>query len=185
MDDAYYEDLLNKTLEKFMQLVARREQIDDEIGKLEQFMNATQNLLSEEAALRFEAKWQPYVEKLTTFGASLRDSILNVLARCYPVKLTAAQVRDRLRANGFNFSGYKSDPLPSVSTTLRRLREARVIQYEEFEGVAVYQAQPPQLPKPLPAPPDHSAAFAGLTGDVTGFEPQLGYPDPLNQRGKK
>jgi hypothetical protein len=72
--------------------------------------------------------------------ASLVGAVHNTLRTCYPKKLTTAQVRDRLRLAGFDFSSYESGPLPSVSTTLRRLKEAGKVTREDFEGVASYQA---------------------------------------------
>ena len=146
MDDAYYEQILDKSLDKFISLVEEKNRIEDELEKMRQFAHATINLLSDEAAARYEEKWKPFTDKLVSRVTSLRDSIKNILIKSYPAKLTAAQMRDKLRAEGFDFSSYKSDPLPSVSTTLRRLREDGVIGYEDFEGVTVYQAKPPAPP---------------------------------------
>jgi hypothetical protein len=149
-DDAYYEPILDKTVEKFIKLLGEKERIDDEIAKLEQFMSATENLLSEEAAARFQAKVLPFATRIHDQVLGLRDAIKTVLNESYPARFTAAEVRDKVRARGFDFSSYKSDPLPSVSTTLRRLRESNEISYEKFEGVAVYQANPPVQIKSLP-----------------------------------
>lgn len=149
MNDAYYEQILDKALEKFISLASEKERLEDEIAKVQQFMYATMNLLSDEASDRVETKLRPWVEKIVGNVASLRDSIKKVLVTSYPSKLTAAQVRDQLRAIGFDFSSYKSDPLPSVSTTLRRLRESGDVLWEEFEGVIVYQGKP--IPSDHPA----------------------------------
>jgi hypothetical protein len=143
-DDAYYEPILEGSLKKLIALIIEKERIDDEIAKVEQFMTATENLLSEEAAARFQSKMEPWARKVGAQVISLRDAAKTVLSNCYPTKLTAAQVRDKIRDGGFDFSSYKSDPLPSVSTTLRRLRESDEVNYEKFEGVIVYQAKPPK-----------------------------------------
>ena len=76
--------------------------------------------------------------------ASLVGAVRRTLRICYPIKLTCAQVRDQLRLGGFDFSSYESNPLPSVSTTLRRLKEAGEIACDESESVATYQAKLPE-----------------------------------------
>ena len=76
--------------------------------------------------------------------ASLVGAVRQTLRSCYPGKLTSAQVRDRLRFDGFDFSLYESNPLSSVSTTLRRLREAGEITRDESRPVATYQAKLPE-----------------------------------------
>lgn len=76
--------------------------------------------------------------------ASLLDAVRNTLRSCYPRRLTSAQVRDELRLAGFDFSSYDSGPLPSVSTTLRRLKESGEATREDSRGVASYQANLPE-----------------------------------------
>lgn len=76
--------------------------------------------------------------------ASLLDAVRNTLRSCYPRRLTSAQVRDELRLAGFDFSSYDSGPLPSVSTTLRRLKESGEATREDSKGVASYQANLPE-----------------------------------------
>jgi hypothetical protein len=82
--------------------------------------------------------------KVPLFMTSLVEAVRKTLRTCYPTKLTSAQVRDRLRFEGFDFSSYETNPLPSVSTTLRRLKEAGEITRSESETVASYQAKLPQ-----------------------------------------
>ena len=76
--------------------------------------------------------------------ASLVGAVRRALRICYPAKLTCAQVRDQLRLGGFDFSAYESNPLPSVSTTLRRLKEAGEVALDESVTVATYQAKRPK-----------------------------------------
>ena len=142
MNEMDYEQIIEQALQRFVSLVDQRETLDHEIAKMMQFIYATVHLLSEDATERFVQKWQPYLEQVAANTTSLTDAVRNTLRSCYPKKLTAAQVLNQLRTEGFNFSSYKSDPLPSVSTTLRRLKEANEIIADEFEGVAVYQAKP-------------------------------------------
>jgi hypothetical protein len=76
--------------------------------------------------------------------ASLVGAVRNTLRACYPRRLTSAQVRDELRLAGFDFNSYESGPLPSVSTTLRRLKESGEATREDCRGVASYQANLPE-----------------------------------------
>ena len=78
-------------------------------------------------------------EGLKAKEASLKDAALKILHDAGPEQwLTTAQVRDRLVASGFDFSFYMSNPLASVSTTLRRMKPEEV-DTAETEGVAAYR----------------------------------------------
>src|SRR5207253_3001518 len=66
------------------------------------------------------------------------DEIKKVLQNAAANWLTAAQVRDRLVNSGFDLTLYASNPLASVSTTLRRMKPQEV-ESSEIEGVAAYR----------------------------------------------
>jgi len=68
----------------------------------------------------------------------LADAVKNVLERAPRQWFTVAQVRDVLRDTGFDFSGYTSNPLSSVSTTLNRIK-SRDIERAEIDGVNAYR----------------------------------------------
>jgi hypothetical protein len=53
--------------------------------------------------------------------------------------LTATNVRDHLVGLGFDFSGYSTNPLASVSTTLRRMKPEEVETTTVDGGVTAYQ----------------------------------------------
>src|SRR5208282_279550 len=147
MAELDYEQIMEQSLAKYISLANEKMRVEEELAKLAQFMHATTHLLSADVASRFEARWQPYIDRLNVGIASLTDAVRSTLRGCYPKKMTASQIRDQVRVEGFDFSSYKSDPLPSVSTTLRRLKESGEIESEEFEGVAVYQAKPQKVLK--------------------------------------
>jgi hypothetical protein len=161
MEDAAYEQVLDMSLDNYIKLVEKRIETDYQLEKLQQFMYATIHLLSNEAAQRFLNKWQPWIERLNIRNASLTDSVRSVLRTSYPKKLTSSEVRDAVRNAGFDFSSYKSDPLPSVATTLRRLKDSEEIECDEFEGVAVYQAKAPIIQRGALA-----NAFGGIFEDA-------------------
>jgi hypothetical protein len=98
-----------------------------------------------------------YAETLEDADGNLRKAITelrkDLAANTFPVKLTdacryligqsagwmsAVDVRDALETRGFDFSGYTSNPLSSIHTTLRRLREADTISERNEGGTTVY-----------------------------------------------
>lgn len=98
-----------------------------------------------------------YAETLEDADGNLRQAIAelkkDLAANIFPVKLTdacrylighsggwmsAVDVRDALEARGFDFSGYTSNPLSSIHTTLRRLKEADTISERNEGGATVY-----------------------------------------------
>jgi hypothetical protein len=70
--------------------------------------------------------------------AGLTEAIRSVLKKNYRQWLTVTQVRDRLESAGFDFSSYKSSPLASISTTLKRFK-AEDVETAEIDGVAAYR----------------------------------------------
>jgi hypothetical protein len=142
MDDVAYLDILEKALFKLGKLIDERDRMELEIGKLQQFLTATHNLLSDDAQKKFESKWQPVADKLNILGKSLKEAVLRALLSASPDWQSSTDVRDRLQAMGFDFSSYSSSPLASVSTTLRRLKEANEVQFKNLEGIGLYRVQP-------------------------------------------
>jgi len=139
MDDADYEKLLEKTIFKISQLGVEKAQLETEIAKHEQFFFATLNILSEASRARIEAKWLPVALALNASTGSLTEAVRNVLRTCYPKWLTVANVRDQLNFTGFDFSGYMSNPLASVSTTLRRIADSKEADAVQTEGIMAYR----------------------------------------------
>lgn len=139
MADEYIE-LLEKSTRKYMELSEQRDCLLVEIEKLRQFLYATYQLLSPEDQKKFTAQWKPWMDKTAAANMSLADAIRNVLRASFPKSKTVAGIRDALQTAGFDFSTYTSNPLASISTTLRRLKEAGQAASEETEGVTGYRA---------------------------------------------
>ena len=76
------------------------------------------------------------VEKIAEAG--LTEAIRSVLKKNYRQWLTVTKVRDQLKSAGFDFSGYKSSPLASISTTLKRFKSEDV-EAAEIDNVAAYR----------------------------------------------
>jgi hypothetical protein len=140
MTDQDYERLLEETLEKMFRLNERMEQEENELLRLKQFAYATGNMVSDEAKVRISEKYLDLLAKLQGRDSSLTDSIRTALQSVYPKWQTAAKVKALLLERGFDFSSYSSNPLSSISTALRRLKETEQIESHDFDGVAAFRA---------------------------------------------
>ena len=71
--------------------------------------------------------------------ASLTDACRSLL-KSVAVPLTPIQVKDGLVLSGYDFSGYKSNPLSSIHTVLKRLVDSReVASLVDGNGSPAYQ----------------------------------------------
>ncbi len=189
-----YEEILDKVLQQIDEYHRLRNYIDDELSKLVQFVHATTKLLPGDARIRFLDKWGPSIVQSEKLNASLADATRKALISSYRVWQTVANVRTALEKDGFDFSGYTSNALSSVSTTLRRLKDAGEAEADEIEGVTVYRATL-KLRKTFKARQpasqfkrgDLAKAFAksieGLSGKPTG--PLAGLGEPTDEKPKK
>jgi hypothetical protein len=140
MADAEYLKLLESSIKKLDELNWQREQIDMEVAKLQQFIQATVNLLPDEATEKFKARLAEMEKENEAASRGLTSAIRNVLQMNYPKWLTVTNVRDLLVAARFDFSSYKSNPLAAISTTLRRLGKADDdVEVAEIDGVNAYR----------------------------------------------
>jgi hypothetical protein len=140
MTDADYLGMLESSIKKLDALHEQREQLDLEIGKLQQWIQATINLLPDEATQKFKARLAEMERESEIASGGLSDAIRSTLQFNYPEWLTVANVRDSLIARGFDFSSYKSNPLAAISTTLRRLAKTEEnVEAAEIDDVKAYR----------------------------------------------
>lgn len=133
-----YEQVLGTTFKRLGEIAQELEQLQIEATKLRQFAMATINMLPDDKRDAFMHMVEAFNEADKEKESSLKQECLRVLREFYPQWRTAAQVRDRLASSGFDFSKYTSNPLASVSTTLRRM-DRHEVQTAEIEGVAAYR----------------------------------------------
>jgi hypothetical protein len=156
MSGPNYKTILYESLDRYAKLDREREAIEIEIDKLDEFIKATMNLLPEEDRAEFAklvtAAATIRVNRLSSLTEAIRRILREVSDKRY---LTAAEVRDRLVSAGFDFSEYISNPLSSVSTTLRRMKPAEV-ETAEIQGVAGYRWVGPVLLSSLSGAPESS-----------------------------
>jgi hypothetical protein len=146
MNATDYKAVLRDTLLKMGATHREKERLEVEAAKLRQFFRATLNMLPDGERNEFLKVFQEINEKFKTTESSLKDAIYNVLREEFPEFLTATDVRDHLRVKGFDFSGYTSNELASVSTTLRRFKPEEV-ETTSIEGVAAYRQNKAKYPR--------------------------------------
>jgi hypothetical protein len=133
-----YKAVLHETMRSMVAIRKNIEQLETESAKLRQFFFATVNMLPDGEREEFIAAMREVSQSVRTSEAGLKDAIYKVLIQVSPKFLTAAEVRDQLRANGFDFSEYTSNELASVSTTLRRFKPEEV-ETTNITGVAAFR----------------------------------------------
>jgi hypothetical protein len=133
--DTDYTKVAMDALIKYSALVAQKEELEIEIAKVNHFLLATISLLPDDQHER-------YLAMIGTIGsgpAGLGDAIRQALKR-RPRWFTVTQVRDELLQSKFDFSGYTTNPLASVSTTLRRMKDAEIQKAtNKSRGVTMYR----------------------------------------------
>jgi hypothetical protein len=143
-----YKGILDKALARFNALTMQQAGIEAELARLRQFIQNTALLLPDYERDKFIVEAAEVFEQPVSSNQSLTDAIRVVLGLNYPAYLTVAKVRDDLIRDGFDFSAYTSNALASVSTTLRRLKEAGEVDSGTSDGVTTYRwkRQPGSLP---------------------------------------
>jgi hypothetical protein len=140
MTDPQYRKILLKEIQKLRSLIQRRDDTELDISKTRQFVRATVNMLPDDERQKME-RLLVYVDNSDSGKrAGLADAIRSVLEHSAKRWFTVAQVRDALRDSGFDFSGYTSNPLSSVSTTLKRLKSPN-IESTEIDDVTAYRCK--------------------------------------------
>jgi hypothetical protein len=148
MTGSHYEEIIGGSLQRFRDLYRQREEIDIELVKLRQFLYATLNMVPDEAQEKWRREIDAAVEKATASAASLADSIRKILADKPMYIFTVYGIRQALMEAGFDFSSYKSNPLSSISTTLRRMVETGELESkEDSNGVSGFVVSKKPRPK--------------------------------------
>src|SRR5882757_9858871 len=114
-----YKAVLAQVLQEFGVIIKERQELDLKIAQKLQFIRATMNQLADHEKGEFE----DWLQKLVGVSAGLSDSIRTVLRENPRKWHTATQVRDALIKLGFDFGNYASNPLASVHSALKRLKQ--------------------------------------------------------------
>lgn len=144
MTDTGYKKVLSDAIARAASINARRQELETELSKIRQFISATLNMLPDEERMAFVKAMDQTRLFTTAQEEGLKATIIRTLLDAYPRWMTAAQVRDAMVDSGFDFSSYASNPLASVSTTLRRMKPKEVEAFE-VEGVMSYRRKPRKI----------------------------------------
>jgi hypothetical protein len=142
MDESQYLSLIQEAFSKLENLQRRRESIEAEAMKLEQLIAATANMLDDETKNVVMNRLEIHRELSRIRDVGLTDAIRAIVREKAGDWLTVTNVRDRLVSGGFDFAGYSTNPLASISTTLRRMKPEEV-ETTIIEGVAAYRWKKP------------------------------------------
>jgi hypothetical protein len=138
MTDPQYRKILLREIRKLRTLIQQRDDTELDISKTRQFVRATVNMLPDDERQKMEALLA-YVDNSDNQNrAGLAEAIRGILERSPKRWFTVAQVRDALHDVGFDFSRYTSNPLSSVSTTLKRFKPP-YIESTEIDEVTAYR----------------------------------------------
>jgi hypothetical protein len=139
MTDADYEVVVKTSLQRFRELYRKREDIDVELAKLRQFLYAALNMIPDQEKIKWERHINAAVNKATAHVVSLAGAIRKIYEEHPNRGWAVGGIRELLIEAGFDFSSYKSNPLSSISTTLRRMVETGELQTKtDAEGTTVY-----------------------------------------------
>lgn len=138
MTNMEYSKILWDSIRKLHSLNQKHNETELEISKIRQFVRATINMLPDKERRRMEHMLSLVDNSDTYNRMGLADAVRSVLDHSPKQWFTVAQVRDALQDSGFDFSSYTSNPLSSVSTTLKRIKSPD-IEKAEIDGVNAYR----------------------------------------------
>ncbi len=133
MTDINYHEVIQHTINELEALIKQSYELDVEIAKKQQFLNASLNMVGEEDREGYDG-WIGSFE-MSDWG--LTEAIREVL-KSTNGWTTATQMRDVLRSRGFDFSHYKTNPLASVHSVLKRLA-GKEVETAAVEGVMAWK----------------------------------------------
>ena len=139
MNQIDYVRLIDQALERLAELSVQKGAIEIEINKLRQFVYATLHMLPKDVSRRLEPRVKTVLLTHGIGNASLTNAIRAVVKTS--AWRTVSNVKALLQQHGFDFSEYKTNPLSSVATTLRRLKDAGELEAGEIEGAVAYRAR--------------------------------------------
>lgn len=141
MVDADYQQVIETSLQRFKELSQQREEIDAELLKLKQFLYAALNMIPDKQRSAWQQSIDDTVQRATNRLTSLVGATREVFADNWNMGWGIGGIKQQLEARGFDFSAYKSNPLSSISTTVRRMEEmGELVSKTDAEGVTIYFA---------------------------------------------
>lgn len=172
-------------------LVQQRDRLEMEIAKLRQLVIATFPLIPESKQKLYQSEIEAMGEES---GLGLLEAIKLIFSMHKGEWLTVSRVRDYLEEMGFDFRHYRTNPLASIGTTLKRMVPTTLESRDSGSGT-LYQRRKTigdriaegfeRRVLPDPGSPGVPLLNATQREESKEFMPKYGTPDPLNRRGKK
>jgi hypothetical protein len=116
-----YTEIADRQFEKIYKLTEEKERIDRDLKNARELVRAAINAMSDEEK-------GPYIAALTDMVVQrhgLTVMVRHVLQEQHRF-FTPVEVKERLEQLGYDFSGYKSNPLSSIHSTLKRFKRTEV-----------------------------------------------------------
>ena len=126
MNNLDYFEQLENLLQEIKRLRDRRDELNLNIIRVIRLIEFTTSMLPE-GGVEFGRRADELVKRLTSESVSLGEAVQIVLRRSPHKKFTPPMVRDELDGNGFSFAAYRSNPLASIHSTLKRLHDDGVV----------------------------------------------------------
>jgi predicted nucleic acid-binding Zn-ribbon protein len=142
MTETDYRTAFENALLKLAELSRQKQELEISISKMTQYMQATLEMLSNEDRDKYISMFKEVVQSLQHRQAGLTQAIRDIFQAQKDTWITVSQVRDRLAASGFDFSEYTANPLASISTTMRRMKELESAYINGVTGYRWRQAPP-------------------------------------------
>ncbi len=129
-----YTEIADRQWEKIDKLTEERERIDRDLKNARELLKAAVNAMSDEEK-------GPYI-------ASLTDVAIEQHGLTYTIRLvlqgeyrffTPVQVKERMEQIGYDFSAYKSNPLSSIHSVLKRFKRTEVDTLNLKDGGTAYR----------------------------------------------
>jgi hypothetical protein len=154
-----YRGALEKAIAEYEQLGQERRRIDDRLAQLAQTISTLTRLIG--------------LAPTVPFG--LTDAC-RLVYRNAGIPLSPTDVRDRLRAIGFDLSGYASE-MSAIHTVLRRLNEAGELRAMATPGRQIYAWRTPPAvhaigPEVAQYVREHGTFHADVPGGTTPKRPR-------------
>jgi hypothetical protein len=138
-----YNSLLIDGFSEFTDLLIQQRDLDFTVSQKEQWLRATVNMLKDED----RRIWNGILDDLGS-DAGLSSAVRQVL-KSEPKKFhTATGVKKTLEKISFDFTGYTTNPLPSIHAALRRLKDDEA-EMQKIDGVMAWRWIKP-IPMAIP-----------------------------------
>jgi hypothetical protein len=159
-----YQKIADKHLEKLRELREEKERIEKEMKYTRDLVKAAINMIPDEEK-------GPYIAELghqVMVQMGLTMTIREMLQQS-DVALTPTTIKENLDAIGYDFSEYKSNPLSSIHSILKRFKPSQVERLHLMDGTIGYRWKRKQVKKQKKVAGEISG-LAGLDKPGAGYK---------------